>query len=204
MLLIRASPAIPWLMGDRDGWRRLAHRITAAAQGLVRRLRPAKTVMTGPPPSARLDPVDPAQHAHDFALRYAEEMDYLASQRMLELGIDPDAIGSSDLTHGIRHAAFYPFLSRGRAGAMGPVVGSSWIPAFSIPTFTSIWGKRYHTAGRKAVYAIAWMRSSLMSMSSSSRPATPKRKRAPRTRNFPSATGPEISFASLEGARDDS
>lgn len=85
---------------------------------LVERLRPDKAVMTGPPPSARCLPMDPVRHALDFSLRYAEQMDFLAYQRMLELGIDPDSIGSSDLTHGIRHAAFNPF--EGTGGGNGP------------------------------------------------------------------------------------
>jgi hypothetical protein len=74
--------------------------------------------MIGSPPSARQIPADPALHALDFAQRYAEPIDYLVSQRMLELGIDSKHIGSSDLTQGIRHAAFNPFERTG--GGNGP------------------------------------------------------------------------------------
>lgn len=53
-------------------------------------------------------PDDPADHAEDFAKRYAESMDYHVSQRMMELGIPVDQIGASAPEHGIRHAAFHP------------------------------------------------------------------------------------------------
>jgi hypothetical protein len=45
-------------------------------------------------------------------------MDCLVSERMLDLGIAPKHIGSSDLTHGIRHAAVNPFERTG--GGNGP------------------------------------------------------------------------------------
>lgn len=51
-------------------------------------------------------PPDLADHAVDFASRYAQEMDYLAAQRMLDLGIPSDRIGSSEPGKG--HAAFMP------------------------------------------------------------------------------------------------
>ncbi len=53
-------------------------------------------------------PPEPADHAQDFALRYARELDYLVSQRMLDLGVDPRHIGASDYRHSIQHAAFHP------------------------------------------------------------------------------------------------
>jgi hypothetical protein len=61
----------------------------------------------------------PADHAADFAARYAEPMDYLVSQRMLELGIPPKRIGSSDLEHGISHAAFMPHDRIGGSNGAG-------------------------------------------------------------------------------------
>jgi hypothetical protein len=105
-------------MGIKDGWKRLTGHITATAKGLTAKLRPQPAAMIGVPPSARQVSADPAWHALDFAQRYADPMDYLVSQRMLELGIHPDHIRSSDLTHGIRHAAFNPFERTG--GGNGP------------------------------------------------------------------------------------
>lgn len=62
--------------------------------------------MTGTPPSARQ--VDPAEHAADFAARYAVPIDCLVSQRMLDLGIPTRRIGASDTLRGITNAAFMP------------------------------------------------------------------------------------------------
>jgi len=54
-------------------------------------------------------PADPADHAEDFAHRYAEPLDWQASIRMDELGIPRDRIGSSDRDHGIEWCAFNPY-----------------------------------------------------------------------------------------------
>jgi hypothetical protein len=43
--------------------------------------------MIGTPPSERLMWHDPAEHARDFAERYAEPMNYHVENRMMELGI---------------------------------------------------------------------------------------------------------------------
>jgi hypothetical protein len=51
-------------------------------------------------------PSDPADHAEDFSHRYAQEMDYLAGDRMKELGIPTDQIGSR--VPGKGHATFLP------------------------------------------------------------------------------------------------
>jgi hypothetical protein len=51
-------------------------------------------------------PPDPADHAEDFSHRYAREMDYFAAQRMIELGIPVEQIGSRDPERG--HATFVP------------------------------------------------------------------------------------------------
>ncbi len=56
---------------------------------------------------------DPAAHARSFAHRYAEPMNYLIENRMMELGIDPAQIGVGDPARGIRHAAFMPHESDG-------------------------------------------------------------------------------------------
>jgi hypothetical protein len=51
-------------------------------------------------------PPDPADHAEDFAHRYAQEMDYLTGDRMKVLGIPPDRIGLR--VPGQGHSTFLP------------------------------------------------------------------------------------------------
>lgn len=51
-------------------------------------------------------PKDPTDHAEDFASRYAQELDYPTGDRMAELGIPTDQIGSR--TPGQGHACFMP------------------------------------------------------------------------------------------------
>jgi hypothetical protein len=51
-------------------------------------------------------PPDPADHAEDFARRYAQDMDYLTGDRMAELGIPTDQIGSREPGKG--HATYIP------------------------------------------------------------------------------------------------
>jgi hypothetical protein len=53
-------------------------------------------------------PADPADHAEDFACRYAEPLDWRAGIQMEELGIPKDRIGSNDHDHGLVGAAFNP------------------------------------------------------------------------------------------------
>jgi hypothetical protein len=77
-----------------------------------------KPGMIGVPPSAWQVPADPGLHAVDFSLRYAEPMDYHVLNRMDELGIPSDQIGSSVPLHGIRRAAFIPQEKTG--GGNGP------------------------------------------------------------------------------------
>ena len=65
--------------------------------------------MIGTPPSQRpAISADPAEHAQDFAHRYAVPLDLYSSIRMQELGIPEDRIGSSDHDHGIALCAFNP------------------------------------------------------------------------------------------------
>ena len=65
--------------------------------------------MIGTPPSARPLWHDPAEHALDFARRYAEPLDRHCAVRMEELGIPRDRIGSSDHRHSIAWCAFNPY-----------------------------------------------------------------------------------------------
>ena len=92
-----ASPAIPEGMDIKRAWRQ----IKSAAKGLFR-----------PPVGFPLGvhvPADPADHAEDFAHRYAEQLDWLAAIRMEELGIPNDRIGSNDRGHGLSGRAFNPY-----------------------------------------------------------------------------------------------
>ncbi len=72
--------------------------------------RPA---MIGTPPSRRPMWHDPAQHARDFAGRYAEPLDRLVAVRMEELGLSMDQIGMPDDDRGIPWAAFHPLGKQG-------------------------------------------------------------------------------------------
>lgn len=58
-------------------------------------------------------PADPADHAEDFAHRYAEPLDWQAGIRMEELDIPKDRIGSNDHLHGIVGRAFNPYEREG-------------------------------------------------------------------------------------------
>ena len=66
------------------------------------------TAMIGTPPSARHLPADPELHALDFAVRYAEPLDYHAAHVMIDLEIPRDQIGVAHFLDGIRHATFHP------------------------------------------------------------------------------------------------
>jgi hypothetical protein len=136
-------------MDAPGGFRWLVGRIVHATKTLAIQLRLAKPpAMIGAPPSARklrAIPGDPAEHAADFAARYAVEMDHYVSQRMIDLRIPTGQIGSSDVDRGIRHAAFMPYEREGGGNgpggrltvdsgvfnpdlfdALGPVVSSFW------------------------------------------------------------------------------
>jgi hypothetical protein len=86
---------------------RLFSRIREAARHLLRRQPPP--AMIGTPPSQRPTWHDPAAHARDFAERYATELDYAVSQRMIELGIPDDRIGTRNFGYGPPRLAFQPF-----------------------------------------------------------------------------------------------
>jgi hypothetical protein len=75
--------------------------------------------LIGTPPSKRSMWHDPAEHARDFAERYAEPMNYHVENRMMELGIDPLKLGVGDPEHGIQHAAFVPHEADGGGILLG-------------------------------------------------------------------------------------
>ena len=83
--------------------------------------------MTGTPPSERPIWHDPAEHARDFAERYAEPMNYHVENRMMELGIPADRIARGN-------TATRTALSGRRrrpAAATRPAGGSPSIRAYS-------------------------------------------------------------------------
>lgn len=73
--------------------------------------------MVGLPPSARQVPADAGLHARDFAHRYAEPMNDLVENRMMELGIPPDRIGATK--YGYPHRTFWPEETTGGGNAPG-------------------------------------------------------------------------------------
>lgn len=56
---------------------------------------------------------DPAEHALDFAGRHAPALDRYCAERMEDLGIPAERIGSSDQMHGIPWCAFNPHEVQG-------------------------------------------------------------------------------------------
>src|SRR4051794_32572793 len=78
-----------------------------------------KPGMVGTPPSARSMWYEPAAHARDFAQRYAEALDYVASEHMMQLGIPDRQIGALDVEHGIQNAAFMPHEGGGGGNSPG-------------------------------------------------------------------------------------
>lgn len=53
-------------------------------------------------------PLDPTDHAADFARRYAEDLDIVAGQAMMDLGLTNHQMGARDHTRGGEHHAFHP------------------------------------------------------------------------------------------------
>jgi hypothetical protein len=76
-----------------------------------------KPAMIGSAPSQRPTWHDAAEHARDFAERYAEPMNYLVENRMMELGIPADRIGARK--YGYPHRAFWPEETTGGGNVPG-------------------------------------------------------------------------------------
>ena len=53
-------------------------------------------------------PADPADHAEEFSRRYAEDLDIVAGQTMMDLGIPNDQMGPRDHTRGSQIHSFFP------------------------------------------------------------------------------------------------
>jgi hypothetical protein len=58
--------------------------------------------MTERPPS------DPADHAEDFSRRYAEDLEIVAGQTMMDLGIPDNQMGERDHARGSKIYSFFP------------------------------------------------------------------------------------------------
>jgi hypothetical protein len=85
-----------------------------------------KPAMIGTPPSQRPMWHDPAVHAKDFSLRYATELDYAVSQRMVDLGIPDDQIGAKNVGYGPPRLAFQPHgVAGGNIHGNGEIVVDS-------------------------------------------------------------------------------
>ncbi len=68
--------------------------------------------MTEKPPS------DPADHAEDFSRRYAEDLDIVAGQAMMDLGIPNHQMGARDPDRNREHYSFFP--SERTGGSVSP------------------------------------------------------------------------------------
>jgi hypothetical protein len=106
-------------------------------------------------------PSDPADHAEDFAHRYAEQLDWQAAIRMEELGIPNDCIGSDDLGHGLRGRAFNPYERTGGANAPGGRVNAD-SGILNPELLTEKYRGKAPKLWRKARLRDAWTRSSPM------------------------------------------
>ena len=53
-------------------------------------------------------PTDPADHAEDFRRRYAEDLDIVAGQAMMDLGVPDDQMGARDHTRNSEIHSFFP------------------------------------------------------------------------------------------------
>jgi hypothetical protein len=53
-------------------------------------------------------PPDPAEHAIDFSHRYAEDLEIVAGQAMMDLNLTKDQMGAQDHERASEHHAFFP------------------------------------------------------------------------------------------------
>jgi len=53
-------------------------------------------------------PADPAEHAQEFSRRYAEDLDIVAGQAMMDLGIPDDQMGARDSLRNSELHSFFP------------------------------------------------------------------------------------------------
>lgn len=93
-------------------------------------------------------PPDHADHAEDFAHRYAETLDQYCAVRMQELGILEERIGSSDHGRGIAWCAFHPYerdagglSTGGRINVDSGVIDPRWHAEIIGPKAQALWEK---------------------------------------------------------------
>jgi hypothetical protein len=53
-------------------------------------------------------PPDPADHAQDFSYRYAQDLDIVAGQTMMDLGLSNNLMGGRDPERAGEHHSFFP------------------------------------------------------------------------------------------------
>ncbi len=53
-------------------------------------------------------PTDPADHAEDFARRYADPLEIATGQVMIDLRLTSEEMGARDPSRGLEHHTFYP------------------------------------------------------------------------------------------------
>lgn len=63
-------------------------------------------------------PSDLSDHAEDFARRYAEDLDVVVGQVMIDLGLASDRMGARDPDRNCEHHCFFP--SERTGGGVGP------------------------------------------------------------------------------------
>jgi hypothetical protein len=61
---------------------------------------------------------DPADHAEEFSRRYADDLDIVAGQAMLDLGLTNHQMGARDPDRRSEHHAFFP--GEGTGGSVSP------------------------------------------------------------------------------------
>ena len=93
-------------------------------------------------------PFDPADHAEDFAHRWADMLDRYAAERMEGLGIPPEQIGSADRLHDIPWCAFNPYerdggglAPGGRINVDSGVLNPEWNARQIGPVARAAWGR---------------------------------------------------------------
>jgi hypothetical protein len=102
-------------------------RIKVAAQRLTTKLRPKPPGMIGTPPSARklsAIPIDPVEHARQFAREWEDVAETYVQKRMRELGIPEHQIGAIEYARGGGRRAFDP---EGREGGTNDSFGRIYI-----------------------------------------------------------------------------
>ena len=73
-----------------------------------RKHHPACSACPRPAPERDKPPADTADHAEDFSWRYAEDLDILAGQVMMELGLSDEQMGARDPDRNREIHSFFP------------------------------------------------------------------------------------------------